>query len=276
MSAIHGAITSVAIGLSDHINRGVVERTPIQGVLTLVFGGGLLAALAAGFAVGGEPSLLDLGLGALSGLVAAAALVALYEGYRVASAGVVGPPAATLSVVVPVAYDLVGGRLPSALTSAGIIIGAMSVILLSFNPRFEGRRALGLAMAAVSGLLYGTMFIVIDMFDPLAGYWPVVAQRMVAMCCFVVPALVVGRPAMPPRGLRWQAVLGGPPLVRIRREGRRPGAGRRGRHAVRRGDGVPGLLLQGREVAVVADHRPLRFLGSRGPRNRRLSWSNAG
>ena len=29
------------------------------------------------------------------------------------------------------------------------------------------------------------------------------------MCCFVVPALVVGRPAMPPRGLRWQAVLGG-------------------------------------------------------------------
>ena len=142
-------------------------------------------------------------------LVAAAALVALYEGYRVASAGVVGPPAATLSVVVPVAYDLVGGRLPSALTSAGIIIGAMSVILLSFNPRFEGRRALGLAMAAVSGLLYGTMFIVIDMFDPLAGYWPVVVQRMVAMCCFVVPALVVGRPAMPPRGLRWQAVLGG-------------------------------------------------------------------
>ena len=126
-----------------------------------------------------------------------------------ASAGVVGPPAATLSVVVPVAYDLVGGRLPSALTSAGIIIGAMSVILLSFNPRFEGRRALGLAMAAVSGLLYGTMFIVIDMFDPLAGYWPVVVQRMVAMCCFVVPALVVGRPAMPPRGLRWQAVLGG-------------------------------------------------------------------
>ena len=209
MSAIHGAITSVAIGLSDHINRGVVERTPIQGVLTLVFGGGLLAALAAGFAVGGEPSLLDLGLGALSGLVAAAALVALYEGYRVASAGVVGPPAATLSVVVPVAYDLVGGRLPSALTSAGIIIGAMSVILLSFNPRFEGRRALGLAMAAVSGLLYGTMFIVIDMFDPLAGYWPVVVQRMVAMCCFVVPAMVAGRPAMPPRGLRWQAMLGG-------------------------------------------------------------------
>ena len=209
MSAIYGAITSVAIGLSDHINRGVVERTPIRGVLTLVFGGGLLAALAAGFAAGGEPSPLDLGLGALSGLVAAAALVALYEGYRVASAGVVGPPAATLSVVVPVAYDLVGGRLPSALTSAGIIIGAMSVILLSFNPRFEGRRALGLAMAAVSGLLYGTMFIVIDMFDPLAGYWPVVVQRMVAMCCFVVPAMVAGRPAMPPRGLRWQAMLGG-------------------------------------------------------------------
>jgi len=47
VSAIHGAITSVAIGLSDHINRGVVERTPIRGVLTLVFGGGLLAALAA-------------------------------------------------------------------------------------------------------------------------------------------------------------------------------------------------------------------------------------
>ena len=209
MSAIHGAITSVAIGLSDHINRGVVERTPIRGVLTLVFGGGLLAALAAGFAAGGEPSPLDLGLGALSGLVAAAALVALYGGYRVASAGVVGPPAATLSVVVPVAYDLVGGRLPSALTSAGIIIGAMSVILLSFNPRFEGRRALGLAMAAVSGLLYGTMFIVIDMFDPLAGYWTVVVQRMVAMCCFVVPAMVAGRPAMPPRGLRWQAMLGG-------------------------------------------------------------------
>ena len=62
MSAIHGAITSVAIGLSDHINRGVVERTPIQGVLTLVFGGG-------------EPSLLDLGLGALSGSSAAVALV---------------------------------------------------------------------------------------------------------------------------------------------------------------------------------------------------------
>ncbi len=209
MSAIHGAITSVAIGLSDHVNRGVVERTPIRGVLTLVFGGGRLAGLAAGFAAGGEPSPLDLGLGALSGLVAAAALVALYEGYRVASAGVVGPPAATLSVVVPVAYDLVGGRLPSALTSAGIIIGAMSVILLSFSPRFEGRRALGLAMAAVSGLLYGTMFIVIDMFDPLAGYWPVVVQRMVAMCCFVVPAMVAGRPAMPPRGLRWQAMLGG-------------------------------------------------------------------
>jgi hypothetical protein len=75
VSAIHGAITSVAIGLSDHINRGVVERTPIQGVLTLVFGGGLLAALAAGFAVGGEPSLLDLGLGALSGSSAAVALV---------------------------------------------------------------------------------------------------------------------------------------------------------------------------------------------------------
>ena len=138
MSAIHGAITSVAIGLSDHINRGVAERTPVRAVLTLVFGGGLLAALVAGFAVGGQPSGLDLWLGAISGLMAAVALVALYEGYRVASAGVVGPPAATLSVVVPVAYDLVGGRLPSALTSAGIIIGAMSVILLILQPPVRG------------------------------------------------------------------------------------------------------------------------------------------
>ena len=190
VSAIYGAVASVGIGVGDHITRGAAEQGGIRRTLSGFFFIGVPVAAAGAIAFGSEWRADDVILGCLTGVVAAAALGALYMGYSSATAGVVGPPAAVVSVALPVVVDFTGGSVPSSVVVAGIVLGVMSVLLISFNPHMYGNLRRGLSFGLLAGVCYGCMYIMLDQLSAEGGFWPIVGQRGVAFA--ILAAISIG------------------------------------------------------------------------------------
>ena len=197
MSAIYGVIAALGVGVGDHVTRGSADRSFISQALGAFFLGNFIFALLAVLYFGGEWRAGDLIVGALSGLIAVTAIGTLYLGYQTASAGVVGPPAAVLAVVVPVVFDLVFGQIPSSQILVGITIGIVSVLLISFNPLFTGNLRRGLGFSVLAGLSYGSLFVTLDQISAESGFWSAVAQRLVGFLIFAGFSLNRGRKVFP-------------------------------------------------------------------------------
>lgn len=208
MSAMYGVIAALGVGVGDHVNRGSADRSFISQALGVFFLGNLIFALLAVLLFGGEWRAGDLIVGALSGLIAVAAIGTLYLGYQAASAGVVGPPAAVLAVVVPVAFDLIFGQVPSNQILIGIVIGIGSVLLISFNPLFEGNLRRGIGFSILAGLSYGSLFVTLDQISAESGFWSSVSQRLVGFLIFAGFSLTKGRKVFPEKNAIGISFLG--------------------------------------------------------------------
>ncbi|HJP16687.1 MAG TPA: DMT family transporter [Acidimicrobiales bacterium] len=208
MSAIYGVIAALGVGVGDHVTRGSADRSFISQALGVFFFGNFICALLAVWWFGGEWRSGDLIVGALSGLIAVSAIGTLYLGYQAASAGVVGPPAAVLAVVVPVGFDLTFGQIPSNQILVGIVIGIVSVLLISFNPLFAGNLRRGIGFSVIAGLSYGFLFVTLDQISAESGFWSAVSQRMVGFLIFAGFSLRQGRKVFPTKNAVWISSLG--------------------------------------------------------------------
>lgn len=196
MSAGYGVAASLGIGIGDHLSRGAAERGGLRQTLAVVFLVSTPVSVVGALALGSEWRMGDVLLGALTGILALASLVFLYLGYASATAGVVGPPAAVIAVLLPVAVDFATGGVPGPRVVVGIAVGVASVLAISYAPMFGGNVRRGLVFSVFAGLGYGTLFIVLDHLSPESGFWPVVAQRLVAFGCMAVACLVLREPVL--------------------------------------------------------------------------------
>ncbi|CAI8403099.1 MAG: Uncharacterised protein [Acidimicrobiales bacterium AG-410-I20] len=208
MSAIYGVIAALGVGVGDHVTRGSADRSFISQALGIFFLGNFIFALLAVLWFGGEWRAGDLIVGALSGLIAVTAIGTLYLGYQAASAGVVGPPAAVLAVVVPVAFDLIFGQVPSNQILFGIGIGVVSVLLISFNPLFTGNLRRGIGFSVIAGLGYGFLFVTLDQISAESGFWSAVSQRLVGFLIFAGFSLRQKRKVFPTKDAVGISLLG--------------------------------------------------------------------
>lgn len=208
MSAGYGVVASLGIGIGDHLSRGAADRGGVRQTLAVVFLVSTPVSVAGAVLLGSEWRSGDMLLGAFTGILAVFSLFSLYYGYASASAAVVGPPAAVIAVVIPVAVDFAIGGVPGPRVVSGIVIGVASVLAISYAPHFSGALRRGLLYGVCAGFGYGSLFVVLDHLSVESGFWPVVVQRLVALGFVVGACLVAREPVFPGRSVFTPAALG--------------------------------------------------------------------
>ena len=211
MPVVYGLLAALLIGSSDFLGARSAGRTTALQTTTAAFLGGAIAVAAFSPALG-TPVASDLGLGALSGVAAAVALTALWQGYARSSIGVAAPVAAVLSTCLPVVYEAVRGDAPGRLGWAGLVVGVLALLLTSWNPRHSDTgdevRA-GVLLGAVAGVAFAAMWVIAISTSEDSGTWPVATQRLTAFALAVGFGLSTGRrPFADLASVQWSLLAG--------------------------------------------------------------------
>ncbi len=130
-----------------------------------------------------------IGWGMAAGASGAFGLICYYHALATGTMGVVAP-VTSLGVIVPVVIGFLAGEAPSALTTAGMAVAIVGIVLTS-GPEFSGGTSgTPVLIAALGGLFFGVFFVCMDHGSndgPLLTLWSMRASVAVA---FMVAALV--------------------------------------------------------------------------------------
>lgn len=202
-------LAACSAGTSDFLGGLGARRAP--GVLITAASQvtGFVAAVAFALVVGGEPTAEDLWWGALGGLGGAVGLFSIYEGYAKASVAITAPLAGVGAAAVPVMYDVATGDPLTALTTVGIVVGLMSIGLVSLQTSgTTGGASVTLSLLYGLGGAAGLGFLLVCLAQTSddGGVWPVAPARLMG---FVFMAVIVGAGRVPvriPRSAWWMVV----------------------------------------------------------------------
>jgi len=191
-----GLVIAGFFGAGDFFGGLSAKRTNVVNVVALshlvgLFGVGLLAPL-----IADEFRLADFGIGALAGLAGGFGVGLLYQGLARGPMAVVAPLTAITSAAVPAAWGVVGGESFTGWTWAGIAIALIAIAMISMPAEDQDEvpvTAKVVLQSLAAGVGFGTMFILLDLTDPVAAPWPVVGAR-VATTTLLFSFLLVRRP----------------------------------------------------------------------------------
>jgi drug/metabolite transporter (DMT)-like permease len=189
--------SSISWGISDFLGGLQSRRISALTVLLVTQPVGLVLALAAALAIGGDPldtedALIATGAGAAAVL----ALGAFYRAMALGSITVVSVIGA-LGVLVPIVAGLAQGEDPAAIQAAGSIAAIVGVVLVAREPdpewRAAGRASIGLAGLAAIG--FGCFFLGLDQASGPEPAWTIVAARAGGVGTLAVAAVLI-RPSL--------------------------------------------------------------------------------
>jgi len=203
-----GLLAALLIGTSDFLGaRASGKTTALQTTTAAFLGGAVVVAVYSPFL--GDVSAVAIGMGALSGIAAFAALTTLWRGYALSSVGVAAPIAAVVAAVLPVLWDAVGGEVPGPLGWLGVVVGVVALVLTSWAPGTRNVRD-GVVLGTIAGVCFAAMFLFAASTPEDVGTWPVVSQRVTAFAIAVlVGAAVRQRPFAPDAvSVRWSFLAG--------------------------------------------------------------------
>lgn len=213
-----GPASVIAFGLASALAWGIADfggglssrRATLFGVVLVSQVSGLIVAL--GLAISrGEPwpAPADVGWSALSGLVGAAGILALYGGLASGRMGVVAPVAGVLGASVPVLAGIVLEGLPQPIVLAGIGLAIAAVVLVSRVGGGELAGRSGIELGLIAGVCIGLFNVTISRIDESLVFGPVSIVRIVAIVLIAAVALLARRPTrVPARLLPVVAVIG--------------------------------------------------------------------
>ena len=159
--------------------------------------GMLLLALMLPFLPAASPTGTDLLWGVVAGLSGGIGVALLYRALAIGTMSVVAPTTAVCAVAIPVVAAVIMGERPPPIAVGGIILGIVSIVLVSRQTAEPGsgdkpaggpnRSGLGTALA--SGVLIGFFFLSFAQSGPDAGMWPLLAARLVSVSLFALLAM---------------------------------------------------------------------------------------
>ena len=162
------------------------------------FSGMLLLALLLPVLPSASPSRNDLLWGAAAGLTGGLGVALLYRALAIGTMAVVAPTTAVCAVAIPVLVAVALGERPLPLAIAGIVLGIVSIILVSQQQTAQPAhrdgahpRGLppGVATAFASGVAIGFFFLSLARTRAEAGMWPLLTARMVSVLLFAGVAI---------------------------------------------------------------------------------------
>lgn len=166
-----------------------------------------------------SPSRPDLLWGAMAGLTGGVGVALLYRALAIGTMAVVAPTTAVCAVAIPVVVSVLLGERPLPLAGAGIVLGILSIVLVSQQRPLEpdpardniGSRRLppGVGTALISGVAIGFFFLSLAQTRPEAGMWPLLISRLVSVVLFSLVAIVGRRSIRIPAGVLGLVIVAG-------------------------------------------------------------------
>lgn len=159
----------------------------------------------------------DIAWGAAAGLAGGAGVGLLYRALAIGPMSVVAPLTAVCAAALPVAAGMAFGERLTRVTSAGIALAAVAIVLIgqertpvgeSAGPRRHAFSE-GIGLALMAGVAIGLFLVSLERPSAAAGLWPLVPARAVSIGLFVVIAALTARPMLVPTPVISIAVLGG-------------------------------------------------------------------
>ena len=175
--------------------------------------GMFLLALMLPFLPDASPTTTDLLWGVAAGLTGGIGVALLYRALAVGTMSVVAPVTAVCAVALPVLFAVVQGERPATLAALGIVIGVLSIVLVSRQTvepsALPEKKNAGVGIALASGVLIGLFFITFSRAGPSAGMLPLLAARVVSVSLFTLVALAGHQSLRMPREAAWLAIACG-------------------------------------------------------------------
>lgn len=210
MATLLALWSALIFGLIDFAAALLARRGGAASIAALVQLGGLLLALPVAISVSaGMPATATLGWGALSGIGTGVGIMFLYLGMRRGQLCVVVPVSAVAAIALPaLAGVLFLGERPSAQVYIGIVAAATALWLVSCGDRLRAALQAGGALeGAIAGVGFALQSTAVFMPGDAAGYWPLAANRLAAMCTVAILARSLHLP------LSWRSALARPALA---------------------------------------------------------------
>jgi drug/metabolite transporter (DMT)-like permease len=208
-------LSAVFYGAADFTGGIATRRAPALAVVLISQAAGLvLMALALPLLPAATPSATDLWWGAAAGLVGGIGIALLYRALARGTMSIVAPITAVIAVALPVLTSIVLGERPGRLVIAGIVLGIVSIVLVSRAPSRNGSggqgvRTAGIGAALISGIAIGLFLIFIAQTQREAGLWPLLTNRIASVILFGSVIAVTRAPVRMPANLTALSLGGG-------------------------------------------------------------------
>jgi drug/metabolite transporter (DMT)-like permease len=181
VSVIYAVLSTFSIALSDFFASAVTKRERANEVTSTVLLAGVVVMAVAAVFWSGNPTTSDLVHGALAGAANGVGILLLYVAYSRGSLRSTAPTAAVVMSGVPVLWDvLVSGTSPSTVTSIGLSLGVVAIALSSYERGDSDNGSADLFVAALAGVVFGILLILLSYIGDDAGGSPLLLQRVVA------------------------------------------------------------------------------------------------
>jgi drug/metabolite transporter (DMT)-like permease len=186
--------SAVLYGAADFTGGLTTRRAgTIPVVIVSQASGLILLALILPLLPGSTPTRLDLLWGAMAGLTGGIGVALLYWALSIGVMAVVAPTTAVCAVAIPVVVSVLLGERPVPLAIAGIMLGIVSIVLVSQQQSSTPAageltnsrpRSSGVGIALASGVAIGFFFLSLAQTRPDAGMWPLLVARSTSVLLF--------------------------------------------------------------------------------------------
>jgi drug/metabolite transporter (DMT)-like permease len=198
-----GLGSALAWGAADFGGGLASRRAALFGVVLVAQSVGLVIALSLAI-LGAEPvpGIADVGWSALSGLLGAVGIIALYAGLAAGRMGVVAPVTGVIAASVPVTVGMVLEGVPGPGSLAGIGLAIVAVVLVSraADAGPDGRPS-GVAYAIAAGLGLGFLAVALSRVSDGHVFGPLAILRGVQVVVVVAAIVLMRRPWRLGRGI---------------------------------------------------------------------------
>ena len=171
---------AVLAGTGDFLGGRATKKSSIFSVLAISHLLGLVIILAAAPLLADKFTAHDFFLGVFASSFGLVGLGLLYRGLAKGPMAVVAPVTAVACATLPVIWGLIFGETLSERQLTGILIGLVSIFLVSWSPPSKVKRVSRLILfeAVMAGFGFGAFFIVIEGTSETTAPWPIVGSRV--------------------------------------------------------------------------------------------------
>lgn len=212
MLILGSLIAAGLFGVADYMG-GRASRVSPALVVTLVGQFAALVALGAIALISGVPvaPLNDWVWGGAAGIAGGSGLLAFYRAMGSGFMTVAAPISAVMTGAVPVVIGLVQGERPGTLALVGMPVAFVAVVLVSdvFGPGHRRAPRIVVVLSFVAGLVFGSLFVMLDHTSSTSGLWPVVAMRAASVPFLALVALGTRADVARARSAPWLIAIGG-------------------------------------------------------------------